>query len=253
MQVISAATATPRLKTEYTGGDGWGEYRHNKVFDSAWSLAERVPTTKLWAMVLVHLLETVAPKASSIKDPMTVIDRWRVEGENERQDGTDLFPNPFSHIRFILTQLFSEAALRQFKAHEDTAIRCGLYRRCVMNSQEMQGAFTATPQLFLDHATDNETIWRNSETRTLLRELCWAEKKMDMWYPNIYRGREEYFRKEHPDWFVEVARTPKEEEVSFKEIAHLVEEVQSRQRELLGVIVIVIVGIVVILLVLLKR
>jgi hypothetical protein len=228
MKILGATIGNPRLTAEYSGPmDGYAEYSHNKVFDAAWALTGKVPTTEIWAMLLSHVLESVKPHSFSMKDIMKVIARWRIEPKKEKRDSSDLFLDPFLHLRFLLTQLISKTTLAELGRHEDIAIRCGVYRRCSMTTEVMRKAFSAEPQFFLDHAVDNELVWRNAETRALLRELSWEEKKMDMWYPNLYQGRETYFRREHPDWFTEEPRAPIKMETSLTEVSNSVQTVQA--------------------------
>ena len=55
--LIMATAGNPRLRTGYVGPmDGWAEYKHDRVSDRAWALAEKVPVTDRWASKLQSCL-----------------------------------------------------------------------------------------------------------------------------------------------------------------------------------------------------
>jgi hypothetical protein len=200
-RLLGATVGNPRLKTKYSGPmDGYGEYSYGRVFDAAWRLAVKLPATKINALILCGLLDGTVPRASSIRNVVAVINRWRIDiGDQD----SDLFRNPFFRLRYFLTQLLDQASLERSRLDEDVAVRCAFYNRCRMTPEFMQAAYTVEPLIFLDAALDNDAVWRSPETRELLKKLCWSEKKLDMWYPNLYQGREERFRKKHLSWFEE--------------------------------------------------
>jgi hypothetical protein len=61
----------PRMQSRYSGPmDGYAEYLHDHVFDSAWAIAEKLPVKAAWASTLCWLYEKLPPRSSSVKDPL---------------------------------------------------------------------------------------------------------------------------------------------------------------------------------------
>ena len=169
-----------------------------RYFDSAWQLTGKAPTTELWARLLGHLSETVKPSSPAALDIMAVIDRWRLEVKKEKLDSSDLSLDPFLRLKFLWTQLISKPSLAQLCRHEDIVMRSGFYWRCEMNTQTMREGFAADGQFFLDNALYNESVWRDAPAREVLRELCWAEKRMDMWYQTCTKASKNTGGKDTP-------------------------------------------------------
>lgn len=214
-QLIVASIGSPRLRTEYNGPmDGWAEYSHRRVFDEAWTLAERVSITKDWANVLASLLENTTPEAFSIKDRMAVIKRWRADASSEqgsqdlerRNGGSDRYGclEEFETMRHVLTRLMTVEEINALRTNEDIAMRCAFYRFGQIDPTAMKEAYEREAGFFLSNALWNDAIWRGRETRGVLRELCWADKSFsDLHYPNFHRDRYATVSEEHPDWFRE--------------------------------------------------
>jgi hypothetical protein len=227
---IIASIHNPRLRKDYTGPmDGWTEYLHRRVSDQAWKLAESVPRTKDWAEVLSPLLETIKPYSSSIKNPMSIIPRWRVEttsghglegsseGNGEPAENGDLddfgtigYLDDFGMIRLDLTRLMSTEAVNSLRTNEDIALRCAFYRFGRPTASEMQEAYERERKFFLNTALFNEAVWQKRETRELLHDLCWEDKgdSDPLHYPNYYRERHTRVSTDHPEWFGD--ETPEE-------------------------------------------
>jgi len=210
--LILASVGNPRLRAEYVGPmDGWAEYRHGCVFNEACALAEKVPTTKRWAEILVLLLQETSPEAFAIKDKMAVIQRWHVSASGEADaepaedsSSEDGYLDDFAAVRLVLVRLLSNSEIHGLRSHEDVAMRCAFYRYGNPTPEELREAHAREPKFLLNYALRNDAIWRRSETREVLRELCWADKSdHDLWFPNAYRDRSDRLKSEHPEWFQE--------------------------------------------------
>jgi hypothetical protein len=206
--LIRATLANPRLQAAYVGPmDGWAEYKHGQVFEKAWALAEKVPITNRWANVLVQLLEVVSPEVYLIKDKMAVIQRWQVgsctETVEQPDPSSDGFLDDFGTMRVILVRMLRNSEVERLKSHEDVALRCGFYRYGNPTQEDLIAGHAREPNLLLDHALWNDSVWSRKETRERLHTLCWAERDLDLSFPNAYQEQSDRFEAEHPEWFKE--------------------------------------------------
>jgi hypothetical protein len=212
-ELIAATIGNPRLRADYVGPmDGWAEYMHGRVFNEAWALAQRVPTTVRWSRLLVRLLDETSSECFSIKDKMAAIRRWNVPsstGTEPRPNATEAsqygYLDDFGSMRLVLAKLMSESEVHDLKNHEDVAMRCAFYVYGRLTRQDLLDAFSKEPRFLLNYALENKAIWRRSETRETLHELCLqaAKPDSDLWFANAYRTRSDRLETEHPEWFRE--------------------------------------------------
>jgi hypothetical protein len=234
-QLINASVGNLRLQTAYSGPmtDGWAEHDYDRVFDNAWRLAGRVPTTDRWAHTLSSLLEDTNDRGFwSVEDKMAWISRWRIDGTSGPENSLMEFGylGTFGSLRRLLTRPMSESQLRELAAHEDVALRCAFYKYGNLTSDEMKKAFEREPKFFLNNAIENDAIWREAGTRKVLRDLCWAAYRFDyLEPPEEYGRREEDLQKNHPEWFREESPPSQEETTSLAEVANLAKRIDDVQ------------------------
>jgi hypothetical protein len=194
--VLYYAGDNPRLSTPYDDGflDGWSDYSYHNVFKAAWELTATVPNTRGWAMVLHQLLRNCEPPPTSF-DPIPVLSRWHLQ-DDQRDDGI--------YLRSRLADLLK--ADDTLLNSTDPALRQSFYRRFNPASYPRWPDFAKMDEEhFLDEALWNQFLWRTTETRSVLRQLCWAhpDPRSNLDKPNFYNGREGRMREEHPEFFAD--------------------------------------------------
>lgn len=194
--IIFMTAANERLAKPYdeTFLDGWADFSYHEVFEKAWKLAETVPVTRLWAMVLSQLYFRVRP-VNRTADFLNVVARWRT------LDSDDKLYTAFM-VRTRLCDLVPAKA--NLLSHEDPAVRSSFYRRFSFRKpDEMSPMFEREPKLFIEAALENMTIWRHEELRHELARLAWAapDKNHTMDLPNLFNAQERHIREKHPEWF----------------------------------------------------
>ena len=194
----------PRLATEYDEDffDGWADYHYNRIFKTAWELAANVPATQEWAYILNHFLsDTVLP--FNLDNKTQVIDRWRIDPPKENNDSYYVPPNSF-YLRSRLADLLE--ANDELLNSPDLALRRSFYRRFLpWDYKDWPDFLKKDGEEFLETACWNPKLWSNQTERKKLSALAWdcPDPHSDMQMPNLYKGRESYYRKEHPEWFYE--------------------------------------------------
>lgn len=194
----------PRLRTEYDEDyfDGSADYQYNRIFNTAWELAANVPATQEWAYILNHFLsDTVLP--FNFDNKTQVIDRWRIDPPKEKNDSYYAPPYSF-YLRSRLADLFE--ANDELLNSPDLALRRSFYERfSPWDYKDWPDFFKKDGEEFIESASWNPKLWRDQKERKKLSTLAWdcPDPRSDMKMPNLYRGRESYFRREHPEWFYE--------------------------------------------------
>jgi hypothetical protein len=236
-----------RLRAEYVGPmDGWAEYMHGRVFNEAWALAERVPTTPRWADILVRLLEETSPECFSIKDKTAVIQRWLIVGssaETAKQPDTlrdscyeNGYLDDFGTVRLVLTKLLTDSEIQDLRSHDDIAMRCAFYKYGSPTRQELMDAYSREPKFLLNYALRNDAVWKRSETREALQELCWVAAKpdSDLSFPNAYQGHSDRLESEHPEWFREEHDVQQEEQHPLESLNAALKTLEAGQTGMLS-------------------
>lgn len=192
-----------RLSATYdeTYLDGYSDYKYHKVFTTAWQLCVTLPTTQEWAAVLVHLLYKAQPPVG-FNEVEQVIERWRIDPP-KKEDERYYNPGYAFDLRSRLADLL-EADERLLNS-SDLALRKSFYRRFSPWRFKNWPEFLDKDGLeFVEEVVrGNLSLWKSHEERDRLQQVAWdcPDPHSDMMMPNIYRGREQSLREEHPDWF----------------------------------------------------
>jgi hypothetical protein len=194
--IIIALAKNPRMSTPYdeTYLDGYRDYSYNRVFSSAWRLAETVPATPRWANVLNYLLSTcVTPRDL---DPRAMIGRWYFPTKSADKIDAGYF------LRSRLADLL--AADKALLGASDPALRYSFYRRFKPTDFPSWFKFAESDsEHFLDSALHNPNLWRAKNDRETLSQLCWnhSDPQSDLMMVNQFRAVEGRMRQQHPEWF----------------------------------------------------
>jgi hypothetical protein len=194
--IIIALAKNPRMSTPYdeTYLDGYRDYSYNKVFSSAWQLAEIVPATPRWANVLYYLLENCVLPRGVNSIPM--IGRWHFPTDSADKIDAGYF------LRSRLADLL--AADNALLGARDPALRSSFYRR--FKPPEFPSWFKfaeSDSEHFLDSALHNPNLWRAVNDRETLSQLSWnhPDPRSDLMMVNQFRAVEGRMQQQHPEWF----------------------------------------------------
>lgn len=216
--IVQALHRNSRMWTPYDDSymDGFADYQHHAVFDAAWSLAERMPVTPLWAASLQYLFAKLEPKSFSVKTPLEVAERWRPDPTNgealqrENEASSAGYLSEYQRVRKGLAHLAlagKASSLPMLLSHDDLAFRAAAYHYGNLSPEQLRAAYERDGELAFTEAVDNEHLWRTREARESLREVAWDvtkhDKHSDLLAANIFNGREEHYRKMRPDWFTD--------------------------------------------------
>jgi hypothetical protein len=235
-----------RITSDYSGPmDGYAEYRHDKVFDAAWTLAEKLPVKDEWAGHLCWLYERLKPTAHSLKSPLQLSARWvpdasdtkRIEHERkELECGTlGVYARTRRGIaRLSVLAAHSKEARQMLLTHEDPAVRAAFYFEGELSVEEMKAANHRDFLLCFDQMIWNPRVWHSKATRDALREMAWQterdpQARLDP--QNMYKARCEYWQKKYPDWFIDEEQgqqpDPGEQPVASETFSGSLEAVKS--------------------------
>ena len=192
----------PRMSAEYDHRilDGWAESSHARVFSLAWELARHLATTKTNARVLYELLKNTALPVG-YDNPEEVLERWRIEEEpkNGRRS--------LAYSYFLRTRLADVLkADDKLLSSNDPSARESFYRRFYPWQYKDWPTFIERDGgLAFDAMAENDELWRNAESREVLRDLAWKvpDPHSSMRAPNTYNAVEERKLREHPEWFAD--------------------------------------------------
>jgi hypothetical protein len=209
--IIMALTENPRLVTERHDSpegdylDGFSEYEYNRVFYTAWGLAESAPVTPQWGGALASLFAKLPRGYGPNADVAKAIARWRNIPAGVKPD-TD--HSPASYVRAGLARnLKPDLAMLE---NEDAAIRRAFYGSFDPRAREFRD-LDWTPWLDRDpHSAlialeGNDNVWRSAVSRQKLFDLLRedARRRADYVQVGWARTREQEIRKKHPNWFLD--------------------------------------------------
>jgi hypothetical protein len=204
-----------RMRAEYDGDmDGLAEYTHNAVFAAAWKLAETVPTTSRWATILGHLLNGM-PEGSSVKDPLTIAQRWQAPEDDEKAQEEEGgyakggYLTSYQMVRSALVKADIEARRGppdRFLSSDDPAFREAAYSTMELSVEQIQAGYERDKNLAVNSCQRNDWLWMESEKRKILHDVSWAILEYNNHYmdsANAYNFIKEQQKLKHPEWFSE--------------------------------------------------
>lgn len=225
--------------------DGYAEYSYGAVFNAAWKLAESVENSERWAIALGSLYERMEPDAFSIKDPLSIAARWRLDparGEAARKEAemnAKGWLGAHQRVRKGLARLAlanKAGLLPELLADNDIALRCSAYAAGRLSPDQLTAALQRDGELVFTEARHNPWLWRSTETRAALKAVAWSvvenDKHSDLLAANIYNDIRKDMLRQHPDWFrdeedVQPALDSGDGSATRADIAAVAEQVQQ--------------------------
>lgn len=197
--------STPRDKSPEAGyQDGYSDYEYNSVFSAAWDLAEQVPVTPDWGIVLGQLYNGLERGRKSRDELQKTIDRWR-PAENPDADA-------FANVREQLARRLHPSL--ELLNSADVALRRAFYRTFDPEAHEFRD-LEWSPWLERDpidcllYLDWNENIWRSALGRRKLLGLHSENTRNGADY--VQKGwaleKERRMRELHPEWFADEYET----------------------------------------------
>jgi hypothetical protein len=210
------------------------EWPFNRVSGSVWSLAQNAPVTTPWAYRIALLYDRLpphkAPPIHEIKEPVKVASRWFPDPNNaeamrlEELDQSG-YLQCYQTVRMHLACAALVRGQREFEwrplsdqnidrdgwqeriknqwiGSNDIAFRCAAYRTLRSLTREgMLLAFEKDKKYAVRHLLQNETLWREQDTRDELYKLVQSNGEYDHFLRQEYWSAESKNRTERPDWF----------------------------------------------------
>ena len=215
---VSVLSRNPRMWTprEDDWMDGYDEYSYGAVFNAAWMLAETAPTTRPWAASLGSLFERLQPDGFSVKEPLAVAARWRVDPddaeaiESEAKGHVRGYLGINEQVRKGLARLAlhgSGKLLAELLSSNDVAFRAAAYAAGDLDADQLRAGYERDKDLAFNEAISNLYLWRNQPTRRVLRDIAWDvvrnDKHSDLMAANQFNWMEKDMRGKHPAWFTD--------------------------------------------------
>ncbi|MFZ6761024.1 hypothetical protein ACO0K9_27805 [Undibacterium sp. Ji50W] len=243
---LRALANNKRMGKQYSGDmDGYAEFLHGQVFSATWKLAETLPATKGWAVILGNLLSKTRCEPFHAGDPLLIAERWRpaIDDAAGQTEEDELAKNGYAWgytlVRKSLAHLAAKTKpdlRKELLKHRDPAIRDAIYTFYDMTSDEVLAAYYIDKNLAVNSCQQNDYVWRRPDSRKALHDISWkACGELNNNYldsANAYNFWEAEKRKSHPDWFKDeeensevVVITP----VTKADIETLVEAVGSNE------------------------
>ena len=220
------ASNNARLSKPYDSSwiDGFDEYKYNLVFTSAWCLFDKFPQTPLAAKVLERIGKKLIAHKPANLDLMSVIEKWHMD----KSTGTDSYQFARSYLANLIPNYSSK--FKELNMSNDIALRMAYYRNINRpNVLDVMDGFKKDGEEFINAALDNQHMFSNEEAREALKNICWhAPDDNDLFNVNYFNARNEYWIKEHPEWF----KDSWEGELSFEEIEDKDVRLQKRVEHL---------------------
>ncbi|MCW8169754.1 hypothetical protein D8B22_11705 [Verminephrobacter aporrectodeae subsp. tuberculatae] len=220
LTIVTILANNERMRAAYAGDsmDGFAEYLHGAVFNAAWKLAERVPTTERWALALRCLYnDCMQMEAFSIEKPLDLVARWHsdpADAELMAWESEGLAGGWLSHYQGVRKGLARLALAKDYKllaellASEDLALRCAAYSDGDLSPSQLSAAYDKDGEFAFDGAVRNHKLWRTAPRRDALEEVAWAMADNDKHKHSdlppatfIFNRIKEDHQKNHPAWF----------------------------------------------------
>lgn len=181
MRVVLGLGNNERMWTPYDGGsmpDGYAHAQHNDVFNAAWKLAEIVEPSKTWAVLLSQLYARLSTDTYSIKEPLQLINRWRLDlskpelAKEETKNNDFGCMSDYQGVRKGLAKLAlrqNNVLLPQLLSSPDIALRAAAYAYGYLTPEQLSSAYQQDGGHFIFKETiNNASIWHNPKCRDVL-------------------------------------------------------------------------------------
>lgn len=228
LAVIRTLAANKRMTQRYSGNmNGYAEYSHDSVTFAAWKLAETLPTSKKWAVVLGIFLEKLPYKSLKMDDPLAIADRWRSESHDVEDQNDEAGSAKSGYLWSYALVRKSLAGFAVSKNSElrkklinskDPAFRAAIYSSYEMTTEQIFSAYEMDGNLAVNECQRNDCIWRRPENRKAMHDISWKacgelnNNYMDS--ANTYNYLETERKNKFPQWFkdeedeIDLAMTP---------------------------------------------
>ena len=218
MSARNERLATPN-NSNWIDGSAMSEY--DAVFSAAWRLFKVFPVNKKAAYVLSDLSDQLVPNRPNNMKVLDVIERWRSNDKDEDET--------YSNVRTALVKIIGwySKEFKSLKDHPDLALRRGYYANLhLVKPEDVFDGFNKGGNDFLSSAIDNDSFYKNEETRNALEQAC--EDAPDEYpathYRYFFNSNAEYLFSKHPEWFKESwSEIPR-----FEEIEDITERQEKR-------------------------
>lgn len=214
VMIVAMLANNERMSTSKSFDDGWADHMYQRVFDQAWALAERVPTTDDWAKALSWLYDRLQPQCHSIKAPLAVAMRWYPTSEaqktmdEEYRGGSPGHLSSYEYVRKGLASLairYRRESFKELMNSDDRAFRAAAYANGQLTIAQLEAAYRKDAELAYNEAVTNKHLWKKDATRNALREIARLasqdDKSGDRMAINFYDKVGEAMEKNHPEWF----------------------------------------------------
>jgi len=189
-KIVHALLKNERMCAGYQKqfSDQWKHFNYTSVSDAAWLLAQTVEPTERWASVLGWLYEKLDAEAPSIKKPLSLVARWRVDTKDKGALSLQKELNAdgnLSHRQRMCKGLGRLALAQNSKLlptllkDKDIALRCAGYSSGRMTAVQLKAAFKHDGVLVFDEAIVNPHLWQSDKTRSALWQIAEACDKKE--------------------------------------------------------------------------
>ena len=183
MTQIAYTTNNSRLSRDYNDSwlDGFAEYKHGLVCESAWKVFREADVNDRSAAVLARLGEMLLKHPPDDMNIKAVIERWRPATENEDARGS------YRYCRQALSELRN---VSKVFASDDLALRQAFYAKFKpKNASMIREYFNMDRDDFLETAVSNENLYRTGEYREVLSDCCTkGDSNGDLLYFNVFNS-----------------------------------------------------------------
>jgi hypothetical protein len=202
--IVTYLAHNERMKTPYLSkgyDDGFADYTYNAVFDAAWGLAERLPTTPRWANALGWLFNDMVTEGFSIENPLELAARWRLDPadaeaiEDETKGNKRGWLSGHQRLRKGLARLAlkkSPKLLASLLSSSDLALRCAAYADGPMTLKQLSearkrdGEIAFNEMRFRREPKDNQETPADEASKRIEQILAAIKTRLDwVWWVSL--------------------------------------------------------------------
>jgi hypothetical protein len=175
MWIVTYLAHNERMKKPYASkhyDEGYANYTYNAVFDAAWGLAARAPTTPRWANALGWLFNDMVTEGHSIGNPLELAVRWQLDPgdaeavEKETKDVKMGWLSGHQRVRKGLARLALKTdpkLLPKLLCSDDLALRCAAYAEGSLTPKQLSAASQRDGKLDFSEIRFRRTATRPQE------------------------------------------------------------------------------------------